>query len=86
VICENVNMKFLLTNLTPTDNEKIIVITCLLGLLETEIKFRVGVARSVHTLFIQFHPLSIVHQEEQPSPFRLFPSSHRSVITIPSPQ
>lgn len=79
-------MKFLLTNLTPTDSENKILITWFLGLFETEIKVIIGVSKSVQALLIQFHPFSIVHHEEQPSPFRLLPSSHRSVIAIPSPQ
>lgn len=35
---------------------------------------------------LQLNPGSIVHEDEQPSPLRLLPSSHSRLYLLPSPQ
>jgi hypothetical protein len=56
------------------------------GLLDIDTTVTVGWASRVQVLLGHDHNDSIVQTEEHPSPFRLLPSSQRSVMMILSPQ
>ena len=43
-----------------------------------------GLVRS-QVLLVQVHPDSILQTDEHPSPLKVFPSSQRDVIIMPSP-
>jgi hypothetical protein len=86
VIDEKFKIKFASTKRSPTDNESITTRECECGRLVKETRLTVGLYLSEQTLEGHIHPVSIVQTEEQPSPFKVLPSSHRSVMIILSPQ
>lgn len=82
VIEEKLSIKLAYTSLKPTDRESAIVIAWEKALLEMDVTLTLGGVSSEQTLFGQLQPDSIVQTAEQPSPFRLLPSSQRSVIMM----
>jgi len=81
-----VNMKFYVTSLTPIEISRVTSILFRLWIFTTLLTVSVGVTdKEQDEVLTQLHPDYILQVDEHPSPFRVFPSSQRSEITIPSP-
>lgn len=86
VMEEKLRMKLAATSLKPTDRAILSVMVLVRGELDMETTVTLGRLTKVQVLLGQVHPDYMVQTDEQPSPFKLLPSSHKSVIIFPSPQ
>ena len=79
-------MKFSFISLNLTFRVKINTIVFCKGIDFIDYTAIFGIMLKTHKLLGHVQNYYILHKDEHPSPFKVFPSSHRSVMIIPSPQ